>query len=194
MNKLPLSFYQRDNPVEIAQNLLGKIVWTCINNTLVAGIISETEAYYGIEDRACHAYGGRRTPRTEMLYQGGGVAYLYLCYGIHTLLNVVTSCKGTPHAVLIRSFIPYHNSSLMLERRKGRYPLSQGPGVVSQALGLSITHNSLSFLDSVIWIEDHQIMPASVQVSARIGVEYAKEDASLPYRFIATFSPPDLTT
>src|SRR5271157_3203193 len=100
--KLSPSFYLQKDVVLIARSLLGKILYSCVDNCLVSGMITETEAYGGVTDRASHAYGGRFTERTKTLYQAGGRAYVYLCYGMHSLFNVVTNQKGTPHAVLIR--------------------------------------------------------------------------------------------
>ncbi|MGR3912858.1 MAG: DNA-3-methyladenine glycosylase [Candidatus Rhabdochlamydia sp.] len=187
MTLLVKSFYQQKDTVQIARDLLGKVLFSNLDNQRVSGIIVETEAYCGKEDKACHAYQGRRTPRTEIMYQEGGVSYLYLCYGIHTLLNIVTSQEGDPHAVLIRALIPYHGHDIMVERRKGKKPLCQGPGTVCQALGLSLAHNGLSFEGPSLWIEDHGLIPTSILVTPRIGIDYAGEDAKLPYRFVATF-------
>src|SRR5436190_15707600 len=114
--KLKKSFYQRDDVVEIAKELLGKYLVTNFNNKLTGGIITETEAYAGIIDRASHAFGGRRTARTEIMYNEGGTAYVYLCYGIHSLFNVVTNKKNIPHAVLIRAIHPTHGIKKMLAR------------------------------------------------------------------------------
>src|SRR5688572_7863163 len=101
--KLKRDFYTREDVVLVAKELLGKVLCTKWNGKTTSGIITETEAYEGITDRASHAYRGRRTERTEIMYSEGGTAYVYLCYGMHHLFNVVTNKKDIPHAVLIRA-------------------------------------------------------------------------------------------
>src|SRR4051812_31513287 len=100
MSKLSKEFYQRENVLQISQDLLGKFLYTNIEGKITAGMIVETEAYYGAEDRASHAFGNRKTARTEVFYKEGGVAYVYMCYGIHYLFNIITNQKNVPHAVL----------------------------------------------------------------------------------------------
>jgi DNA-3-methyladenine glycosylase len=116
--KLSPSFYTRDDVVAVASDLLGKVLCTRLNGELTEAIIIETEAYAGVTDKASHAYGGRRTKRTEPLFGQGGTAYVYLCYGIHHLFNVVTNEAETPHAVLIRAGTPMTGTERMLKRRK----------------------------------------------------------------------------
>jgi DNA-3-methyladenine glycosylase len=130
--KLLPDFYHRSDVVQVARELMGKVLFSCIDETVTAGIIVETEAYNGTEDRACHAYRGRKTPRTEVMFEPGGVAYVYLCYGIHSLLNVVTGPKDMPQAVLIRAIKPLEGIEAMTERRKGKMPLAAGPGTVAR--------------------------------------------------------------
>jgi DNA-3-methyladenine glycosylase len=180
---LPLEFYTRDDVVTIAQQLIGKHLFSTIGGALTGGIIIETEAYHGPEDRACHAFGHRRTPRTEVMFHQGGIAYVYMCYGIHFLLNVVTGSKDTPHAVLIRALQPTHGLSLMEERRKKKENLCAGPGALCQALGIDRTHNGYSLRKPPLWIEDHSLPVPEILSGPRIGVDYAKEDALLPWRF-----------
>ena len=115
--KLTDSFFLRSNVVNIARDLIGKYIYTIFDEKLTGGIITETEAYNGIVDRASHAFGGRRTDRTEIMYKRGGLAYVYLCYGIHSLFNVVTNKDGIPHAVLIRAIFPIEGVELMRKRR-----------------------------------------------------------------------------
>ncbi len=187
--KLPRSFYLRPDVVQIAKELLGKHLFTKLNGTLTGGIITETEAYAGIIDRASHAFGGRRTARTEIMYSEGGTAYIYLCYGIHSLFNVVTNDKNVPHAVLIRAIYPTHGIKKMMERRnmiEQKKNLSAGPGTVSQSLGIHFSDSGLSLLEKKIWIEDKGITvnKKDIKASARIGVDYAGTDALLPYRFV----------
>lgn len=186
--KLAHSFYARDDVVEISRDLLGKVLCTRIRGAFTSAVITETEAYAGAGDRASHAYGGRRTKRTEPMFGRGGTAYVYLCYGIHHLFNVVTGKVGTPHAVLIRAGRAMAGEPLM-RRRRGRAAtdrnLLAGPGSLAQALGIRTRHSGLSLLDDVIWIEDQGLMidAAAVAVGPRVGIDYAGPDAQRPYRF-----------
>lgn len=186
--KLPLSFYQRNDVVNISRELLGKYLFTCINGETTGGYIVETEAYNGVIDRASHAFGNRLTPRTKIMYEHGGVAYVYLCYGIHEMFNVVTSTEGEPHAVLIRAIHPTDGIDIMLHRRKMdklKRTITSGPGSVAQALGISRQINAISLQSDALWIEDRGLIIPDDQIAAvpRVGVGYAKEDATLPYRF-----------
>ena len=186
MSRLPRSFYQRDDVVAIARELLGKVLITRFDGRTTAGIICETEAYAGPHDRASHAYAGKRTPRNEVMYAKGGTAYVYLCYGLHHLFNVVTNSNGTPHAVLIRAIHPTVGIELMLERRGADARLSTGgPGTLTQALGIRTSHNGTDLLSDTIYIEDRSIIVPrkAIITGPRIGVQYAGEDALLPYRF-----------
>jgi DNA-3-methyladenine glycosylase len=178
--------------VEIAQELLGKILYTNIDGMLTAGIITETEAYEGITDKASHAYGGRRTARTEIMYAEGGVSYVYFTYGMHYLFNVITNKKEIPHAVLIRGIYPFIGTEIMLKRtgkQKVDEKLTNGPAKLTKALGITKTQNGLSLVTGKeVWIEDHGLVikPEHITVSPRIGIAYAEEDALLPYRFNLT--------
>jgi len=190
LKKLTHSFYQRTNVVQLAKNLLGKELVTHINGTTTSGIITETEAYNGVTDRASHAFGGRLTERTKTMYAAGGISYVYLCYGIHHLFNVVTNTEGVPHAVLIRNIQPAQGIETVLARRNKKKvdkTISTGPGTLSQALAITTKiHNGISLLGDVIWIEDSGILISenNIEVTPRIGVDYAGEDAKLPYRFL----------
>lgn len=175
--------------VKLAANLLGKVLCTDLQDGFSSGIICETEAYSGVTDKASHAFGGRRTPRTETMYLAGGHAYVYLCYGIHELFNVVTGEKDVPHAILIRGIFPLDGMELQAARRGNRWNLKTGigPGNVSKCLGINRQLNGIDLNHSThIWIEDRGIVVPSdeVKITARIGVDYAGEDASLPYRFV----------
>ncbi len=190
--KLPKEFYLRPDVVRIAKELLGKVLYTKFEGDTSAGIITETEAYAGETDRASHAFGGRRTARTEIMYAEGGVSYVYLCYGIHHLFNIVTNQKEVPHAVLIRAVHPVEGVSLILKRRnksKTDKKLCAGPGTVSQGLGIKTHHNGIKLSGDEIWIEDKGIIISRSNIikSPRIGVDYAGADALLPYRFEAEF-------
>jgi DNA-3-methyladenine glycosylase len=158
------------------------------NEGLTGGIIVETEAYAGITDRASHAYGGRRTDRTEIMFLEGGVAYIYLCYGIHSLFNIVTHKEGTPHAVLIRGIKPMAGLDIMLKRSGKIKPdklFGIGPGKVSKILGIHFVQTGESLSGNKIWLENRGIKVKASDIIAgpRIGVDYAGEDAKLPYRF-----------
>lgn len=186
--KLGQSFYARDDVVEISRDLLGKVLCTRIRGALTSAVITETEAYAGIGDRASHAYGGRRTRRTEPMFGPGGTAYVYLCYGIHHLFNVVTGETGTPHAVLIRAGRPLAGEALIRRRRRRAAAgggLLAGPGSLARGLGIHTRHSGVSLLDDLIWIEDQGIRvdPGSVTAGPRVGVAYAGSDAHRPYRF-----------
>ena len=143
---LKASYYLNDDVVFLAKDLIGKTLCTNINNKLTCGIITETEAYAGVTDKASHAYGNRRTNRTETMYSKGGVSYVYLCYGIHRLFNIVTNKKDAPHAILIRAIYPIRGIEEIVKRRGIKFTnnLCVGPGKVSQALGIDLLHNNLS--------------------------------------------------
>jgi DNA-3-methyladenine glycosylase len=189
--KLAQPFYLRNDVVGIARELLGKVVCTRIEGKLTTAMITETEAYAGVADKASHAYGDRRTKRTEPMYGAGGVAYIYLCYGIHHLFNVVTNKTGIPHAILIRSGKPLSGTSLMLERRQKKdidKNLLGGPGTFAQALGIRTSDTGADLSGDRIWIEDQGLAIADGQITAgpRVGIDYAEEDAQRPYRFRLT--------
>ena len=187
--KLTKDYFLTDDVLAIARDLLGKHLFTNVGGQLTGGLICEVEAYIGTSDRASHAYGGRRTRRNEMMYHEGGVAYVYLCYGMHHLLNFVTNTDGIPDAILIRGIIPTHGEELMLQRtgkRKVTHDIGIGPGKVSKLLGLTVADNGLSLCGDTLWIEDRKLVvpPKCIKVTSRIGVDYAGEDALLPYRFV----------
>jgi len=191
--KVGKEFYLQDDVVGVAKDLLGKFLFTRIDGALTGGIITETEAYAGESDRASHAWNGRRTARTEVMYGEGGVAYVYLCYGIHSLFNIVTNACGIPHAVLIRGIYPVEGLPVMCERT-GKKKLSllsgTGPGRVSRILGIHFSHTGTMLTGDMIWLEDRGVIVGEddVKATARIGVEYAGEDALLPYRFLVDFN------
>lgn len=189
--KLPFSYYLNPDVLFLAKDLLGKVLFTQIDGEITAGVIVETEAYFGVQDKASHAYGGRRTNRTETLYQHGGISYVYLCYGIHNLFNIVSSVEGEPHAVLIRAIQPLIGLDIMETRRKiaaTKAAISSGPGSAAKALGIDRTFNEKELTGEEIWIEDHNIRYTPDQIAAvpRVGVAYAQEDALLPWRFFVT--------
>lgn len=184
--KLKKAYFLQPNVVKLASNLIGKVLVTKSGNTLTSGVITETEAYNGVVDKASHAYGGRRTNRTETMFAEGGISYVYLCYGIHNLFNIVTNVKDVPHAILIRAIQPLQGKQHILERRNSKAfnkNLCVGPGKVSSALGITLKHNALDLGGNKIWLEDDNIKPKNILCGPRIGVDYAGEDAKLPYRF-----------
>ena len=182
--------------VAIGRELLGKILCTRIDGELTAVAVTETEAYAGVDDRASHAYGGRRTKRTEPMFAEGGIAYVYLCYGIHHLFNVVTGSAGTPHAVLVRAGAPVAGIDTML-RRRGKPAadgsLLAGPGSLGRALGITTADSGVDLRGGRIWIEDHAlgVDDDAIVVGPRIGIDYAGDDARRPYRFRASLKLPD---
>jgi DNA-3-methyladenine glycosylase len=192
--KLPLSFYRRRNVLEIARELPGKLLVTRFAAGETIGRIVELEAYNGIVDKASHAFGGRRTSRTAPMYAAGGIAYVYLCYGIHHLFNLVTGPADLPHALLIRAIAPVKGVPVMLERTGKLKPdssLGRGPGNVAKALGISTQHTGWSLLNNDIFIADDGFVVPEKQIGVgpRIGVDYAGEDALLPYRFYIKDNP-----
>jgi DNA-3-methyladenine glycosylase len=189
--KLNTDFYLREDVVEISKELLGKFLVTSFNGEYSSGIITETEAYNGVIDRASHAYNNRRTKRNEIMYAEGGVAYIYLCYGMHHLFNIVTNKKDIPHAILIRAIMAWEGIDIMSKRRNknmNELPFAKGPGTLSEALGIKTAHSGLSLTGNTIWLEDRGMKFKSNEIIAgpRIGVDYAGTDAALPYRFRLT--------
>jgi DNA-3-methyladenine glycosylase len=194
LKKLTAEFYGRADVVQIAAELLGKVLVTRIDGLLTSGRIVETEAYRGLTDRASHAYGGKRTPRNEAMYGPAGTAYIYVCYGMHQLFNVVTHAVDKPDAVLIRALQPLQGIDAML-RRTGKaaadYTLTKGPGNTGKALGLHKAYSGTSLLGRTIYLADdsYAVAPSAMGVSPRIGVDYAGQDALLPYRFYIKGNP-----
>lgn len=189
MVKLEEKFYNRADVLKISRELLGKVLITKFDGIVTSGRIVEVEAYAGVKDKASHAYGGRHTNRTSVMYHPGGTAYVYLCYGIHHLFNIVTNAKDIPHAILVRAVEPMEGIATMLERtgkKKPDYTLTKGPGNVSKALGIGTKHTGESLLQDEIIIASDGFVPKKEDIVAtpRIGVDYAGEDALLPYRFI----------
>ena len=187
MKKLDTGFYLRDNVVAVAKDLIGKLLVTNFNGIHTSARITETEAYAGVTDKASHAYGDKRTTRTRIMYRSGGCAYIYLCYGIHSMLNVVTNREGVPHAVLIRGVMPV-NGLKQMQARMGRklQNVISGPGLTARAMGIHYSMTGKSLLDEEITLFDdaHKVHPSDISITPRIGIDYAEEDAFLPYRFV----------
>ena len=196
LKRIDAAYFQDEDVVGYAKDLLGKYLITDLPEGRTVGKIVETEAYRGPDDRACHAWNNRYTPRTKVMFEPGGTAYVYLCYGIHHLFNVVTGPEGMPHAVLIRAIEPIENIELMFQRRgmeRLRRNLTGGPGAMSRALGIKTTMNGLVIgsHQSPIWIEsgDDIVNPDEIETGTRIGVSYAGACAMRPWRFWIKNSP-----
>ncbi len=187
-DKLPREFYTRRDVVAVARGLLGqRLVVRARDGRRVAGIIVETEAYRGPEDRASHAFGGRRTRRTEIMYRIGGTAYVYFVYGMHHQFNVVTNVADVPHAVLVRAVQPVEGVERMRRRRAGRpeHELASGPGRLCAALGIDLRLDGADLLGDRVWLEPgpRRIRPGEIARGPRIGIAYAREWAERPWRF-----------
>jgi DNA-3-methyladenine glycosylase len=185
--KLTESFYERPDVLKIARELLGKGLFTNIDGVITGGIIVETEAY-SWKERGCHAWEARKTGRNSIMFENGGYSYVYLCYGMHHLFNVVTNTSGVAEAVLVRALEPTHGLAEMQIRRgrlANRFHLTSGPGKLTKALGIDRKFNGKSLLSDEIWIEDlnTKIPSSKIEASPRIGIDYAGEDALLPWRF-----------
>lgn len=187
MKKLPLKFYLRENTVDIARELLGKLLVVPDEaGHRVSGMIVETEAYLGVDDRAAHSYGGRRTPRNEVMYARGGTVYVFFVYGMYFQLNVVTGKSDHPHAVLIRAVEPVEGIEIMRARRgemKDRN-LTSGPGKLCIALAIDRSINGENLRGKRLWLEDHRSFTGGdISAGPRVGIDYAGDDAAKPWRF-----------
>ncbi len=191
---LPKEFFLNRNVVEISKDLLGKVLVTQIDGEMTMARIVETEAYDGTVDKACHAFPDKLTQRTAVMFKEGGRSYVYLCYGIHHLFNIVTEREGHAKAVLIRAVEPLEGLEIMKKRRnqENLHQLTNGPGKVTQALGITTLNNDTVLYEkgSRIWLGDFLQIPNFDMVSTtRIGVEYAGDDALLPWRFYIKNNP-----
>ena len=187
LKKLPLSFYTREDVVLIAKELLGKILVTDFNHQRTSGRIVETEAYAGELDKASHASKGK-TERTAVMFGSGGRSYVYLCYGIHQMFNIVTAKEGVPHAILIRAIEPVEGKEIMIERtgkKKWDNTITSGPGRVGKAFGFHTSQCGLLLTGDELFIADDgfRVKEKDIISSPRIGVDYAGEHAEWHYRF-----------
>jgi len=186
---LPAAFYQRADVLTVARELLGKHVFTRLDGELTGGRIVETEAYRHEGDPSITLHLQRKKQQAEALYQPGGHAYLYTVYRVHTLFNITVNDAAHPDAVLIRAIEPLAGIDVMQRRRglaKVARNLTAGPGVLSQALGLTPALNGELVTGPLIWFEDtgEVITDENVLASSRVGLEYAGEEAvALPWRF-----------
>jgi DNA-3-methyladenine glycosylase len=191
--KLPKEFYIREDTLTIAKELLGKYIFTNINDIVTGGIIVETEAYLGPLDEGSHAFNNKRSERNDAMYSEGGITYMYICYGIHNMLNVVTGPKDSSHAILIRALEPTVGIETMMSRRNNSSvkKLCNGPGVLSQALGLNKSHNKINLISSQIWVEDRNIYLKEEEIKAtpRIGLGCKEPYLNMPWRFIIKDNP-----
>jgi len=194
MKILPIEFYKRTDVVLIAKDLIGKIIVTDLDGKITSGRIVETEAYIGLIDKASHSYAGKRTARNEHMYAQAGTAYVYICYGMHHLFNVVTNKKDIPDAILIRGVEPISGIDIMLARtgkKKIDNTLTKGPGNAAKALGISKNNSGLNLTKDAIKIMNDDWMPDEklIGISKRIGVESAGTAALYPYRFYIKGNP-----
>jgi DNA-3-methyladenine glycosylase len=186
--KLPRSFYTRRDTLQVARELLGTLlVVPAGDGERVSGLIVETEAYMGPEDKGSHAFGGRRTSRTDPMFGEGGFTYVYFVYGMHYQLNVVSSRQSIPHAILVRAIEPLEGITLMRARR-GKVKdadLTNGPGKLCKAMGIDMTFNREDLLGDRIWIEriGPRISASKIASGPRVGISYAEEYVSKPWRF-----------
>ncbi|MGN1409078.1 MAG: DNA-3-methyladenine glycosylase [Eubacteriales bacterium] len=190
--------------LELSEKLLGKTLVHTVDGVKIGGVITETEAYMGVSDKASHAYGGRRTARTETMYLEGGCAYVYLIYGMYSCMNITANECGIPEAVLIRAVYPVFGEDKLYElvkkhsrRRnlpdsiegmteKEKYALTDGPGKLCIALGISRELDRCDMVGSgEFFVQDDGIKPKNVVRSKRIGIGYAGEAADYLWRFSA---------
>ena len=188
--KLPFETYQTD-AITLARRLLGCKLFHRTAEGVTGGVIVETEAYLGLQDDAAHSYRGSPDGRVNIQYGPGGTAYIYLIYGMHNCMNVVSNAAGIPEAVLIRALEPTDGLDLMRTRRpkaKDDRQLCSGPGKLCAALDITRAQYGLDLTDDTLWVED-RLCPPLITESPRIGVEYAKECGQKPWRFTITDSP-----
>ena len=185
--KLPREFYLRPDVLTVSKDLLGKLlVVPGPAGERISGKIVEVEAYRGPEDRASHAYGGRRTKRTETMYNAGGVAYVYFVYGMYHQFNVVSGVADVPHAILVRALEPVEGLELMRARRHSHpaHNLPNGPGKLCIAMGIDRELNGADLLGDRVWLEDFEtVSPRRIARGPRIGIDYAEEWINKPWRF-----------
>ncbi len=202
---LPRDFYLSDG-LTLARDLLGKTLVKRTEEGEASAVITETEAYMGVTDRASHAYGGRRTERTRVMYREGGIAYVYLIYGLYSCMNVTANAEGNAEAVLIRAALPLTGREILLDRlrrssraKKAVFPDSpegwsgeewaarlNGPGRLCAAMGIGRTDSGRDLrTDPGFFLRDDGFRPGEILCSARIGIDYAGEDRDRPWRFTA---------
>jgi DNA-3-methyladenine glycosylase len=191
MSKLARDFYARD-ALCVAEDLLGKLIVRFVDGQQLSAMIVETEAYMDRDDKAAHFFGGRRTPRVEVIYGEPGFSYVFFVYGMHHCFNVVTGSKGVPQAVLIRAAEPVGGLDLMARNRYGMAytqlgktqvtQLTNGPGKLCQALAIDRACNGLDLCGDELFIEDRESANLEIATSKRIGIDYAEEAKEFPWR------------
>lgn len=185
---IPQSFYLREDTLTIAKELLGKYVFTKINGIITGGMIVETEAYLGVTDASCHSFNNRKSTKNATMYEQGGVAYMYICYGIHDMLNLVTGPINESHVVLIRAIEPTIGMELMMERRGNVAikKLTNGPGSLAKALGLNKSFDRESLISNRLWLEDQGVIiePHKIKETPRIGINCPEPFLSAPWRYL----------
>jgi DNA-3-methyladenine glycosylase len=185
---LPRAFYERDT-IDVSRDLLGKVLAFESVEGETAGRIVETEAYRGPEDRAAHSYGGLRTARNEVMYGEKGRAYVYFIYGLYFCVNITAGdVPGKPEAVLLRALEPVTGEEIMTKRRRtvrGKIVnLTNGPGRLCMAMGITKAQNKMDVTAHPLCIKDAPpVAIEEVEVTTRIGVEYAGEWKNKPWRF-----------
>lgn len=187
---IPESFYLREDTLTIAKELLGKFVFTQVDGIIAGGMIVETEAYLGVTDASCHSFNNRKSAKNATMYEQGGVAYMYICYGIHDMLNLVTGPAGESHVVLIRAIEPTIGIEHMMERR-GNVPLKRltnGPGSLAKALGLNKSFDRESLTSKRLWLEDKGVIiePSNIKETPRIGINCPEPFLSAPWRYLVS--------
>ncbi len=192
MKTLDRAFYNRDSVI-VARELLGKVLVHETDGQKIAATIVEAEAYMGIPDKAAHSYGGRRTPRTEVMYGGPGFSYIFTVYGMYRCFNIVIREKGNPQAVLIRAAEPVEGLDLMARNRFGKTyeqltksqirGLTNGPGKLCQALWIDNRFNGVDLCGNQIYVEEGGNEEFNTISAKRVGVDYAEEAKDYPWRF-----------
>ncbi|WP_149733859.1 DNA-3-methyladenine glycosylase [Propionispora hippei] len=192
MNKLAREFYNRDTVI-VARELLGKVLVRELDGQKIAAKIVEAEAYMGIEDRAAHSYGGRRTSRVEVMYGDPGFSYIFIIYGMHYCFNIVTREKGNPQAVLLRAAEPVQGIELMAQARykkpceqltkSQKRGLTNGPGKLCKALSMDKTFNGMDLCGDKIYVEEGKNENFNIVTTTRVGIDYAGEARDYPWRF-----------
>ena len=184
MKKLTREFFRMD-ALTLAKNLLGKILVHESPEGTTSGIIVETEAYCGPEDRAAHTWNSRRTTRTEIVFHDGGFAYVYLVYGMHCCFNVTANLAGKPECVLVRALQPVEGVGLMKSRRKTTRLLNlcSGPGKLCAAMAITRELYGADLCGDELYILDEGIRDVKVAASERIGIDYAGEYRKMLWRF-----------
>ena len=196
--KLDRNFYNRDTLV-VAKELLGKILIHKTDGKLLSGMIVETEAYLGINDKAAHAYGGRRTKRVETMYGPPGIAYVYIIYGMYNCLNTITREEGIPQGVLIRGIEPIEGLEYMALNRFNRpleeltknqmKNLTNGPGKLCQAMMIDRSLDKEDLCGDRLYIEKGIDKNFNIVEAKRIGIDYAEEARDFLYRFYIEGNP-----